>query len=41
MMCVHHELLHPGSHEMIEGIGDERLMENRDEGLGELVREWS
>ena len=39
MMCVHHKLTHTRRHEMIEGIGDERFVENRNEGLGELVRE--
>jgi hypothetical protein len=40
MMGIHHKLTHASRQKMIEGIGDKRLMENRDEGLRELVREW-
>ena len=38
-MRVHHEGLHARLHEMIKGIGDERSMKDRNEGLGQLVRE--
>jgi len=37
MVCVHHELTHARAEQVIEGMADERLMKNGNEGLGERV----
>lgn len=41
MMGVHHKLANTHGFEVIKGTGDQGLMKEGDEGLGELFREWT